>query len=192
MSLIYDDEIHIHFLDIILEHTGGQTLWGDIEELEVAIGGIVQCELDLATAHSGIDAQGLDASVIEVLHLVLHQCDQRGHHYGNSLSHKRRDLKTHRFSASCRKYGQHVAAVKSRVDYVFLTGPERVVSPVFGEDFQRCHIFVYSHITFLISRPFHTKVRRFVESARKSKKIIVFEFAKSQKKFNFASLKLRL
>ena len=151
MRLIHNDIADIHLLHIALEKSGSQTLRRHIKKLEVAIQGIVQCIIDFSAPHAGIYTQGLDTTVSKVLHLILHQGDQRCHHYGHARTYHRRHLEAYGFSASGRQDCKHVPAFQSSPDYVLLLWPERVVTPIFIQDFKSPVAAVFTHILSILS-----------------------------------------
>ena len=131
MSLIDNDEIHIHLLHIAAEHTGPEPLWRYIEELEVTVCGIVEDKFHLTPAHTGIHAKGLDPSVVEILDLILHQCDKRSHDQSYAGTHHCRDLKTHRFSASSGKNGKYILTLQSSFNDIKLLRTKGIIPPIF-------------------------------------------------------------
>ena len=140
VSLINDDVADIHFAHIAFEKRCRQTLRRDIQELVVAIQGIVQCSVYLAAAHAGIDAQCADAAVVQILHLILHEGDQRGHDDRYPLPHQSRHLEAHGFTASGRENGKHIPVLQRSVYYVFLHRTEGVVPPIFLKCILCCHV----------------------------------------------------
>ncbi len=72
----------------------------------------------------------LDAASAQIVHLVLHERDERGHHYSDSAEYHAGHLKGDGLAASGGHQSQGVAAVKDRVHDLALERTERVVAPV--------------------------------------------------------------
>ena len=139
MRLIDDDVGDIHVTEVLLEEARGETLGGYIEEFVVAIGGVVESEVDIAFCHSGIDGYGADTAVAQVLDLVLHEGYERSHHKGKSRLHHGRNLETDGLASSGRENGEHVTAFHCRLHYFLLFGTKAVVAPIFLQNLSCCH-----------------------------------------------------
>ena len=135
MRLVDHQEAHLHLLYPLPENLGAQALGGEVEELVVAVDGIVEGEVYLPAGHAGMDGEGLDAPGAEILYLVLYQGDKGGHDDGQALPHHGRKLEAQRLSPSRRQDGQHVLSGQGGRDYLLLLGTERRVSPVFPQYF---------------------------------------------------------
>ena len=94
MGLVNDNETDIHVLEIGLEELRAEPLGGEVEELRVAVSRIVQCQVHVPARHSRIYRQCLYASVVQVLHLIFHQCYQRSYDQSDAFFHQCRYLKT--------------------------------------------------------------------------------------------------
>ena len=140
MSLIHDNETDIHLLKVISEKPGSEPLGRNIQELEITIRRIIESQLHLAPPHTGIDTKSLDTPVIQILHLVLHQGDERSDHDSNTFPHKGRHLETHGLASSGRQYRKHIPAIQSGKDNILLLRTEGVVTPIFLQYFYRCHL----------------------------------------------------
>ena len=130
MRFVHDDERDGEHGQVALEKPGLEPLGGDVQELAVAVGGVVQGEVHLVAVEPGMDGDGLDAPGGEVLDLVLHQGDEGRDHEGEALFHHRRHLEAHRFASSGGEDGEHVAARERLVDDALLHGPEAFVPPI--------------------------------------------------------------
>ena len=140
MRLINHYIADIHILDITPEKLCPQPFGRQVKKLEIPVDGIVQRKLDFPPGHSKIDCERLDAPVGKILHLVLHQGNQRRDHKGNPRLHQSRHLKAHGLPPSSRKNGEHILSVQCRADYVLLHRPERRIAPIFTEDISRSNI----------------------------------------------------
>ena len=95
MSLVNDYVIDIQLGKPGLENPCGYALRGDIEELEVPVGGIVQGHFHIVPCHSGVDCQCLYTPGPEILHLVFHQGNERSNDKGNAVLHHCRNLEAY-------------------------------------------------------------------------------------------------
>ena len=95
MRLIHNYIADIHFLHIVQEKSGTETLRRDIQELEVTIGRIIQRKVNLTAPHSGIHAQCLYTAAVQVLDLVFHQRDKRRDDYCQTVLHECRYLEAY-------------------------------------------------------------------------------------------------
>ena len=139
MCLVHHDIADVHHLQVGAEQAGAEPFGRQVEELEVAVGGVVQRQVHLVPVHAGVDAQGLDAAVVQLLDLVLHKGDEGGDHQREAIFHKRGDLEAHGLSASRRQDGQHIPAGYRLPDDVFLHGTEGIVPPIRPQNVQRFH-----------------------------------------------------
>ena len=97
-----------------------------------------------------MDGNGLDTTRLEVLYLVLHQCDERSHDQSKTILHHRWYLETDGLATSCRKYRKGITARQGGLHHFLLYGTEGVVAPVSLQYVQSiCHIWI------LISTPNH-------------------------------------
>ena len=150
MSFVDDDETHVHLLQIVVEKLGRKTLRRDVKEPEVSVCGIIESQLDFPASHSGMDTQGLYATVIEILHLVLHQGYERSHDYRDAITHQGWHLEAHGLAASRRKNGKDIPSVQSGIYYVFLLRTERIITPVFFQNIMRRDAVVSVHYFILL------------------------------------------
>ena len=130
MCLVNHDIADLHLLHIALEKTGSETFRRDIKELEVSVKGIVQGIVHFPSAHSGIDAEGTYSPICQVLHLVLHQGDQRSNHDSNSVLHHAWYLETHRLATSRRENGKNVTSFEGSVDDFLLFRTKTIIAPI--------------------------------------------------------------
>ena len=97
---------------------------------------IVQCYALLVPTHAGIDRRRMNASFLQVLHLVFHECNERCDHQTQSLPRilvchdKSRNLKTDTLATSCGHKSQGVAAGKYGLNDLRLKRAEIIVSEI--------------------------------------------------------------
>ena len=139
VRLIDDDVGEVHVPEVLPEEARGETLGGYVEELVVAVGGVVEGEIDVAFRHAGIDGYGADAPVAQVLDLVLHQGYERGDDKGKPRLHHGRNLKADGFAAAGWEDCEHVTAFHRRLHNFLLLGAEAVVAPIFLQNLSCCH-----------------------------------------------------
>ena len=130
VGFVHHDEGNVHPSEPSLEEAGGEPFGGEVEELVVAVGGVVQGQLDILPVHAGVDRNGADPALGQVLDLVFHQGDERGDDERDSLFHQGGNLEADGFSAAGRKDGKHVPSREGILDDVLLHGPERFVAPI--------------------------------------------------------------
>ena len=82
---------------------------------------------------SGVEIPCIDVQLLESIHLVLHQRDKRGNHYGGPVHDQRGDLVTQRLATAGRHQNETVTAADDRVDNVLLGMAEAVVTKDFRE-----------------------------------------------------------
>ena len=153
MRLVNHYVADVHLLDIASEKFGRKSLRRKVQELEIAVCGVVQIKLDFMACHPHIYGQRLHSPVREILHLVLHQCYQRGHHQRDPLLHQRGYLETHRLAAAGRQDRQHVPTAYGSIDNLLLHGTERSVPPIFLQ-YVQCRIAAADTITLTVHHLF--------------------------------------
>ena len=142
MCLVHHDIADVHHLQVGAEQAGAEPFGRQVEELEVAVGGVVQRQVHLVPVHAGIDAQGLDTPVVQLLDLVLHERDERGDHEGDPLLHQRGHLETHGLPAAGGQDREDIPAGHRLPDDVFLHGTEGLIPPIRPQNVQRFHEFL--------------------------------------------------
>ena len=142
VRLVHDDEGDVQDGKVVLEQPGLDALGGDIQELVVAVGRVVQRQVHFAAVHPGMDGDGPDPPGSEVLDLVLHQGDEGCHHQREAVPHQGRNLETHGFPAAGREDGEDVAARERLLDDALLHGPESVIAPIGFQNLFRCHFLL--------------------------------------------------
>jgi hypothetical protein len=68
----------------------------------------------------GVDGPGVDAQLVELVRLVLHQRDQRRDHHGQPGQQQRRELVDQRLARAGGHHHQRVAAVQDGADHLLL------------------------------------------------------------------------
>src|SRR5882762_7374689 len=80
----------------------------------------------------------------EVIDLILHQSDQRGHHQRDPLPHQRRQLVAERLPCPRREDCKSGAPIAKRLDHFPLSGTEFGISESLFQNVQRvCHESVF-------------------------------------------------
>ena len=92
MCLIHCDQIYIHIPDTGKEKFRGEAFRGKVEEFIVPKDTIVQRHINFIPGHARMDGSSLDSSLVKLVHLILHQSNQRGDYQANSLHGQRRNL----------------------------------------------------------------------------------------------------
>ena len=129
VRLVHHQETDLKHVQVGSEKRRAEALGRHVEELAVAVGGVVQGRIHFAARHSGVHRYGLDAPLLQVLHLVLHQGDQGGHDQGQAVPHHRRHLEADGLAAAGGKYGESVTSLQRGSDDFLLHRTEGVVAP---------------------------------------------------------------
>lgn len=77
-----------------------------------------------------MQTSGGDTASLELMHLVLHQGDQRGHHHHETLPDKGRQLEAERLAGSSGQHRQTVASLQQGLHHRALTGSESIPAEV--------------------------------------------------------------
>ena len=140
VRFVHDDIVDRQQRQPGLEQRRTQPLGRYVEELEIAVGGIVQRQLHLAPLHARMNGQRADTPVFEVLHLVLHQRDQGRDYQRDTLLHQGRHLEADGLAAARGQDGQHVPAVRRGGDDLLLHRTEGIIAPILLQYFQCFHL----------------------------------------------------
>ena len=139
MRLVDHYHADVQHVEVGAEEAGGEALRREVEELEASVGGVVERGVHLPAVHAGVHRYRPYAPRLEVLHLVLHERDQRGDHEGKPVAHHRGHLEADGLAAAGGEYGQHVAPSEGGCNYLLLHGAEGLVAPVFLQCLERGH-----------------------------------------------------
>lgn len=134
MGLVDGQQRDLHPLDAQPEGVGREPLGGDVEELHVAVGAVVQRNVDLAGREARVDRHGRNVQRAQPVDLVLHQGDEGGDDDAEPLAGHRRDLVGERLAAAGGHQRERIAPLQHRADNLLLYGPEGVVAPVLLQD----------------------------------------------------------
>ena len=137
VRLVHDHEFHlgVQVTDIVLETGGAEAFGSHVQEVALAVGQGPPDAVDLAAGHAGVHEGGAYTPLLEVVNLVLHQGYQGGDDDGDPLQDEAGHLEAYRLAAAGGEQTDGVVAGEHRVDDLGLHGAERVVAPVFLEDF---------------------------------------------------------
>ena len=130
VGLVHHDVGHVEDAQVALEELGVEPFGGQVEELVVPIGGVVQGQVYLAAVHARMHGNGPDAAVPEVLYLVFHEGNQGRHHQRDAVPEEGRHLEADAFAAPRGEDSQDVPSGEGLADDLFLHGAEGVVAPV--------------------------------------------------------------
>ena len=134
VGLVDGQQRDLHPLDAQPEGVGREPLGGDVEELHVAVGAVVQRNVDLAGREARVDRHGRNVQRAQPVDLVLHQGDEGGDDDAEPLAGHRRDLVGERLAAAGGHQRERIAPLQHRADNLLLYGPEGVVAPVLLQD----------------------------------------------------------
>ena len=130
VGFVHGQQPHVHALHAQAECFGGEAFGSCVEELGVAVGAVVEGDVDLPRRQSRVDGRGGDALGPQAVRLILHEGDQGRNDDAEPGTCERRNLVGERFSAAGGHQRQRVAPVHHRTDDPLLHGAERVVAPV--------------------------------------------------------------
>ena len=82
MRFVHHDEADLEHVEVGAEKLGAEPLGGDIEQLAVAVSGVVERQVHLPPGHPGVDAERLDAR----RHLEADGLAAAGGHYGEHVA----------------------------------------------------------------------------------------------------------
>ena len=106
----------LHLLQRAQEIRHQQALRGHIEDVQVAAHQAAKHVAGGVGVQAGVEEGGLHAELLEGVHLVLHQRDQRRHHDADALPQQRGELVAQGFSAAGRHQHQRVATRRDMLD----------------------------------------------------------------------------
>lgn len=110
------DQLYVHAHDAQAERLGRQPLGGHVKEFHVAVGAVVQRDVDLPRRKARMDRNGRDGPRPEPVDLVLHQGDERRDDDAQPLAGEGRNLIRERFPAARGHQRQRVAALQDGAD----------------------------------------------------------------------------
>jgi hypothetical protein len=131
MRLIDNDIIDVKNIQIALEKRGRKPFGRHIQKLTSAISGIIERQIHLMPLHPGMHCYGMYPPLLQALHLVFHQRNQRGYHQRSPLGKQGRHLKADALASSGWKDRQHITPLKRCRNYFLLHRPEALIAPIF-------------------------------------------------------------
>ena len=140
VRLVHDDVAQGQHVQVRPEQGRAEALGRDVQELEIPVRRVVEGEVHLPAVHPGVDGQGADPPVGEVLHLVLHQGDQRRDHERKALLHQGGHLEAHGLAPAGGQDGQHVAPFRRGGNDLLLHRPEGFIAPILLQYFPCFHL----------------------------------------------------
>ena len=112
------------------EYVRVQTFRRNIEEFVITEDAVFKCSENFLPCHAGVYGKGFDATFAEVLHLVLHQGDERSNDNANPFLGESRHLKGDGLTASGRHEPQCIFAFADTGNDLLLQVAEGVISPI--------------------------------------------------------------
>ena len=128
VRLVHHQERNVQRMQQIHEPRRFHALRRHVQQLCVAPGHLIQRLADLTRAHGAVDHHGVHAQLHQLIHLILHQRDQRADHNGHAVQQQRRNLIGQRLASARGQHRHHVPTVQYGRDDLLLSGPERVVA----------------------------------------------------------------
>ena len=129
MSLVYHYVVDVQHFQIAAEERSCEPFRRNVKELAASVGGIVKCKVHLMARHARMNGYGLDATRLQVLHLILHKGDERCDHQSSAIAHKRRQLEADALATARRQDCKGVTALQGGVYYLLLHGSESIIAP---------------------------------------------------------------
>jgi hypothetical protein len=99
-----------------------EALRRDIEKLERAGSKPLEDLALLGGVEARVEPLGVDPASLQEIDLILHQGDQRRHHYRQPIEEQRRQLVTETLPRPGRKDGKRGPSSEERLDDLFLAG----------------------------------------------------------------------
>ena len=112
------------------EQLRGKTLGRHIEYLDGSKDGIFEGGQYAVVGHAAVDGSSTDAPTAQVLHLVLHQGNERRDDNADTLLCQCRHLESDALAATSRHEAQRVVASPYTLDDFTLDAPKVIVAPV--------------------------------------------------------------
>jgi hypothetical protein len=128
MGFVYDHEIDLRLAERRQKFGIGQPLGGREYEVTLLLLYLIDGALLLGDPETAVDLQRLETTPLQLVHLVLHQGDQRRHNDGGAGEVQGRELVTQRFPRAGRHDGEGVVALQHRTDHFILSGPQALVT----------------------------------------------------------------
>ena len=108
MRLIHHQIVDVHLGRTGQKQVGTQTLRRHIQELVIAVYSIIQRSVNLTITHPRTYQKRRNPPLAKVLHLILHQGNQRRHHNAYPLLHQSGHLEAHTLPSPRRHQRQHI------------------------------------------------------------------------------------
>ena len=137
VRLVDGDERDRHVCGEPTESFGFQAFGSHIQQPDLSSGGLGQHHALFVRVLRGIDVRGAQARVVQSVHLVAHQRDQRRDDDGDARQQCGGNLVAHGFAGTGRHDAEHVTPGHDRSDQPLLPGAERIVAEVPFERGQR-------------------------------------------------------
>ena len=145
VGFVHGQHRHGHSLQVDAEQVGFETFWRHVQKPHLLIEQtVVDGVADLLVGHSRKDGAGFDVPFPQVLHLILHQGDERGDDDAESAQGEGGHLEADGLAAAGGQQGERVPPVQDGEHDVLLQGTERVVAPILlqnGADFRQTWVF---------------------------------------------------
>ena len=142
MALVDGDEAHAHAAQLGEEDVGGEALGRYVEKLVAAQDAVVERYDDAVAAHARVDGCGLDTSLAQARHLILHEGDEGGDHDAHSLLCQGGYLEGDALAAARRHESERVASAAYAADDVLLYAAKRVVAEVLAQNAPVVHVLL--------------------------------------------------
>ena len=107
-----------------------QPLGSHVENLAATLGSLSQSQGLLIHILGGIDERGLDTSILQPVHLVLHQGDQGRYDDGQTVQKSGRNLIADGLASPGRHNTQAVLPIQDGLDQILLTRTKGLISKI--------------------------------------------------------------
>ncbi len=124
MSLVDGQEPHVEATHDRLERVELESLRGDEENVQTALGGGRERRSPLVGALVGAQVRGTEARRTRPPDLILHERDERRHHQREPPERERRHLVADALSPARGQNAERIAPGEDGPDEIFLSGPE--------------------------------------------------------------------
>ena len=130
MRLVDCHQVYVELFYALAKQLCTKSFGRKVEKLNIAVGTIVEQDVLLVSRKPGMNGLCLNSTAFELLHLVLHQSNQRSDYQADALLGKRRNLKSDGLTAACRHKREGVYTRINALNNLPLHRAERGVTPI--------------------------------------------------------------
>ena len=130
MRLVNGDKRYVHVAQLGLKQAAAQSFRRNVEQFDVAQNTVLEYAQDVVMLQSGIDGFCSDANLPEVVHLILHQGNERSDDYARTFHSHSRHLEGDGLATTRRHQAQGIVTSTDGLDDVALYAAKVIVAPI--------------------------------------------------------------